>query len=122
MRIWDTKYISGRVAWLTAILFVLLTAAVLALTAAAFRLGRFRVPALCGCAATAAAACLLYRWVYRPYRESAKVLQLFATGYTLHGLFDQRLPLSPEIEGVTRKVWEIITTDELISATKKQAQ
>lgn len=122
MKKWNTKYISTRVAWMLVLLFGLLFTVLATLTVLAFRLGQFRILALCSWCAAGAAAYLFYEWVYRPYKESAKVLQLFATGYTLHGLFEQRLPLSPEIEGVTKKVQEIMTTDELISATKKQAQ
>lgn len=122
MKEWNTKYISGRVMCMLALVFGLLAAVLAALTVIAFSLGRFRILALCGWCAAGAAAYLCYEWVYRPYKESAKVLQLFATGYTLHGLFEQRLLLSPEIEGVTKKVQEIMTTDELINATKKQAQ
>ena len=104
------------------ILFALLFLFLTVFTAIAFASGRYRIPALCGWGAAGAAAGVFYRWIYRPYQESAKVLRLFATGYTVHGLFSQRYPLSPEIEGVTQKVQEIMTTDELISATKKQAQ
>lgn len=122
MKKWKSKYISDRVACLLAMVFALLAAVLAVLTAGAFSLGRFRALALCGWGAAGAAAYLFYKWIYRPYKESSKILQLFATGYTLHGLFEQRLPLSPEIEEVTRKVQDIMTTDELISATKKQAQ
>ncbi len=77
-------------------------------------------------AAETAAAVLIvwafYQWVWKPYRECAKVLCLFASGYTINGLIDQKLMISPEVEAVAKKVEEIMKTEELISASKKQAQ
>lgn len=75
-------------------------------------------------------ACLLfalliyigYRWVYLPYKETEKVFQLFVSGYTMEGIYDLRYPFSPELEKTIQKLKEFLKTNELISATKKQAQ
>lgn len=63
-----------------------------------------------------------YKYIYNPYKKNMRILQLFATGYTIQGIFDQSIYLSPEIEEVVKKFKEIINTKELINATKKQAQ
>ncbi len=63
-----------------------------------------------------------YKWIYQTYKKNAKVLQLFANGYTLQGVFEQRISLSPEIEQAIQKFKEIINTKELINASKKQAE
>lgn len=63
-----------------------------------------------------------YRCVFIPYKENAKILKLFAKGYTIQGIFDQNVFLSPEIETLTIKFKEVITGKELINASKKQAE
>ncbi|WP_312643616.1 histidine kinase [Hydrogenoanaerobacterium sp.] len=65
---------------------------------------------------------LTYKWLYRPYKETAKVLQLFASGYTIQAIYDLRLPISPEVEGAIEKLKAFLNTNELINVTKKQAQ
>lgn len=63
-----------------------------------------------------------YRWVYLPYKETEKVFQLFASGYTMEGIYELRYPFSPEMEETLKKLKDFLNTNELISATKKQAQ
>lgn len=63
-----------------------------------------------------------YRYIYIPYKETSKVLQLFASGYTLQGIYDIRFPFNLEMEEFIKKIKAYLTTNELISATKKQAQ
>lgn len=115
-------YLSSRVFFLILLLFACLLAVLGVLTAAALRQRELLPAALAGYAAAGLLAYVFYRWVCRTYRESSKVLRLFATGYTIHGLFSQPVSLSPEVDAVARKVQEIMSTDELISASKKQAQ
>lgn len=64
----------------------------------------------------------VYRYVYVPYNETSKVLKLFATGYTLQGIYELRFPFSPEMEDAVKKLKAFINTNELISTTKRQAQ
>lgn len=65
---------------------------------------------------------LAYRCIYLPYKETSKVMQLFAKGYTIQGIYELRFPFSPEMEDAIKKIKGIFNTNELISATKKQAQ
>jgi len=122
MKIRNTRYLSGRIAWMSIIIFVIALLFLIIATLVAIQEGKNLFFVLGGCLILSVLVYVCYRWIYRPYLESTKVLQLFATGYTIHGLFDQHVPLSPEIEEVTKKVQEIMNTDALINATKKQAQ
>lgn len=63
-----------------------------------------------------------YRWVYIRYKETSKVLQLFAKGYTMQGIYDLRFPFSPEMEDAVKKLKTLINTNELINSSKRQAQ
>ncbi len=63
-----------------------------------------------------------YRFVLQPYKESSKLLQLFATGYTVSGVMDMRYPVSPEVEKALQKLELFLSTHELLNATKRQAQ
>ncbi|MGX8709647.1 MAG: sensor histidine kinase [bacterium] len=122
MKIQKIRYLSSRAAWMFLLLFALLLVFLTVFTATAVREGRHLFFAVAGYAVLGAAAYVFYRWIYRPYLESAKVLRLFLTGYTIDALFDQKVLLSPEIEEMTQKVEQIMNTDELVNATKKQAQ
>ena len=50
------------------------------------------------------------------------MLHLFVTGYLFEGVFDQRVDMNPETSQAMDKFRDMIKTDELISASKKQAQ
>lgn len=63
-----------------------------------------------------------YRFLYKPYRDTEKVCRLFSEGYLLQGLFELRVPLSPQMEAATNKFRELLDMKELISLTKKQAE
>lgn len=63
-----------------------------------------------------------YRFLYKPYRDTEKVCRLFSEGYLLQGLFELRVPLSPQMEAATNKFRELLNMKELISLTKKQAE
>lgn len=118
----STRYLSNRVFWMFAVLLSVLLAALVLFTVVAVREGRHLLFVTGGYLSLGVAAYVFYRWIYQPYLESAKVMQLFLTGYTIHALFDQRVLLSPEIEEIIKKVQEIMNTDKLVNATKKQAQ
>lgn len=64
----------------------------------------------------------LYRWVYKPYKECNRIKKLFASGYTLQSIFAQRMYLNPEDEEMLGKFKDIINTNKMIDATKKQAE
>ncbi len=61
-------------------------------------------------------------YIYKPYKEFIKVLNLFNSGYTLQGLFEQKTQLTPEIESTILKFRELINASELITSSRKQAQ
>ncbi|WP_237660554.1 sensor histidine kinase [Tepidanaerobacter sp. GT38] len=65
---------------------------------------------------------LFYRWLFIPYKETSKIMQLFVKGYTVQGMFELQYPFSPEMEDVINKVKAIYNTQEVMKATKKQAQ
>lgn len=66
--------------------------------------------------------CLAYRWIYLPYRETERMLELFVDGYTMQGIYDLRYALTPAMDDALKKLKTMLDTSELISATKKQAQ
>lgn len=63
-----------------------------------------------------------YFWVYKPFKETNKALQLFAGGYILKGIFEIRVPFSYESSLAFEKFKELIDTKELISNSKKHAE
>lgn len=63
-----------------------------------------------------------YKYIYVAYKENSKVLRFFVKGYTIQGIFEQNIFLSPEIEELTKKFKEVIQGKELITASKKQAE
>lgn len=64
----------------------------------------------------------LWHYLYRPYREIEKILELFATGYTFEGVFSLPYQLTPGVEKAIAHVEELVNTRELLSASKRQAQ
>ncbi|SHK00850.1 two-component system, sensor histidine kinase YesM [Geosporobacter subterraneus DSM 17957] len=74
-------------------------------------------------AASLAGVCYFsYKWIYRPYKESNKVLRLFHEGYIFKGVFDLRVPFNHESYLAFQKFKEIIDTKELIEGSKKHAE
>ncbi|MEF9941934.1 MAG: histidine kinase [Lachnospiraceae bacterium] len=63
-----------------------------------------------------------YKWLYRPYQEMNKVWALFSQGYMFQGIFDSTMYISPEFELAFQRLQDSIDTNELISASKKQAE
>jgi two-component system sensor histidine kinase YesM len=65
---------------------------------------------------------LLYSWVIVPYKRTRHILQLFASGYTFENVIDKRLPLSREMQEVEAKLHTLLNTDQIMNASKRQAQ
>lgn len=65
---------------------------------------------------------LAYKWIYLPYREINKVLELFFQGHIFKGIFDMRMYFNKEMRMVFKKFKEIIDTKELIEGSKKHAE
>ncbi|WP_394699382.1 sensor histidine kinase [uncultured Sphaerochaeta sp.] len=64
----------------------------------------------------------LYFWVYLPYKTTNHILQLFSTGYTFESIIDKRCPINKEMEEVDCKLHSLLNTDQLMNASKRQAQ
>lgn len=118
----NTRYLSYRITWMSVILFLVMFIFLIIFTVIGFVEGKYFILALVGYISLMVIMYVYYRWIYVPYKESSRGLQLFITGYTIDSIIHQAVPLSPEIEEVTQKVQEIMNNNELISATKKQAQ
>ncbi|WMJ89971.1 sensor histidine kinase [Anaerocolumna sp. MB42-C2] len=63
-----------------------------------------------------------YQWVYKPYKETSKALDLFSKGLILQGIFDLRCPLSKQMEAATGRLKDMLDTKELFNLSKKQAE
>ena len=116
------RYLSYRVFYMILALLALIGCLLLILTVIGIRENKYFFIWLIGNILFFGVFYLCYRWVYQPYKETSKVLKLFAKGYTLQGIYELRFPLSPEMEDAINKIKTIFNTNELISATKKQAQ
>lgn len=66
--------------------------------------------------------CIVYKWVYIPYKEINKVLTLFSQGYILKGIFDMRIFFNKKTHLAFQRFKEIIDTKELIEGSKKHAE
>lgn len=118
----NLRYLSSRIIWMSLLTFALTFLYLLLFT---IMLVRDQSPLLLVCSGYLALLVLgyaAYKWIYVPYKQNSKILNLFVMGYTIQDLFNQRSSLSPEIEAVTNKVREIVETGELLQASKKQAQ
>ena len=58
----------------------------------------------------------------RPFQETEKMMELFTEGYTLQGVSSQDHPASPATEAAFNKLQELLSTNDMIHATKRQAQ
>jgi two-component system, sensor histidine kinase YesM len=65
---------------------------------------------------------VMYRKILIPYSETKKMLELFIIGYTVEGLYDMRYPYTPEMEQAILKLKDFINTNEILKASKRQAQ
>ena len=65
---------------------------------------------------------LARRFLFRPYRETERMMELFADGYTLEGIRDLKWQLSPGTERMVLKFGEVILSENAANLTKRQAQ
>ena len=65
---------------------------------------------------------LAYQWIYVPYMETQKILNIFISGYTMQGIVEIRHHITPEIEAAINKFEKSFHTNELMNATRRQAQ
>ncbi|MDR3120914.1 MAG: sensor histidine kinase [Clostridiales bacterium] len=75
-----------------------------------------------GAAFVCALLCAAYVWLYRPYRETERSLNLFVNGYTPQRVCELRHPPSAGMEGALRKLDAMLNAYDLITAGRKQAQ
>lgn len=117
-----SRYLSQRVRWACSVLlgFCALLLALLAVCCIRQRWALFvLLPAV---AVFLLLLALLRRFLSAPFRETEKVMELFSGGYTLQGVSELRYPVSPATEAAFDKLREFLTTNDLIGATKRQAQ
>ena len=115
-------YLSYRVFYMILALLTFIGCLLLILTVIAISENKFFFILMIGYLLFFAAFYKGYRWICLPYKETSKVLRLFAKGYTLQGIYELRFSFCPEMEDAIKKIKTIFNTNELISATKKQAQ
>jgi len=63
-----------------------------------------------------------YTWVYKPFKETSKMLSLFSEGSILQGVFDLRYPLSEQMDDAINRFRTMLDTKELFNLSKKQAE
>lgn len=78
--------------------------------------------AAAGALALAGVCCVAYRWIYKPYMETERLLKLFVGGYTMQDIYNLRCPPSPGMAAALQKLKTMLDTHELITASKRQAQ
>ncbi len=122
MRREDYRYLTGRLKLfvITATMVVLFL--LLGFTAHCIREKQFSFILLAGYVLVALLAAVYYRWLYVPWREARKVLQAFADGYMVQGIFEHAMDISPDLEQTFQKFEEILRTSDLVNASKEQAQ
>ena len=117
------RYLLQRSLTLSALLAGLCLLLLAALAAVAFSLdGRIWLVVLAGAVLLAVAAYLGWRLVWLPACETERMLELFVSGYTMRSVYELNYPFSPGMEQALVKLQSMLDTNELISATKKQAQ
>lgn len=118
----NKRYLSSRVFYIILVQAAFISFLLFALTYVSINENKYVFIPLAGFLLLFTDLYIGYRWVYLPYKETSKVLQLFAKGYTLQGIYELRFPFSPEMEDAVKKLKTFVNTNELISATRKQAQ
>ncbi|MFV0351934.1 MAG: sensor histidine kinase [Oscillospiraceae bacterium] len=63
-----------------------------------------------------------WHFLYKPYKEVEKIATLFAAGYTFEGIFAMRYQVSPGMEKAIDHIRELVNSQEMLSASKRQAQ
>lgn len=122
MRHRKTPYLSGRAGIL---LLILLTGEVFLLTAqsiSAICHGTFGLVFILEYLLLLLFLYIGYLWLYKPYKETNRVLKQFSEGYVFQEIFELATPFSREAELEASKIKEMLDTHELISVSKKQAE
>ena len=65
---------------------------------------------------------LAFFMIWIPYKRTKHILQLFSSGYTFESIIDKHCPLNKEMEEVNDKIHDLLNTDQLMNASKRQAQ
>jgi len=115
------NYLSYRALLLFILLLALTGFLLLLVTAVSINENKFFFIPMIGYALFLAIIYLSYKGIYIPYKETSRVLKLFAGGYTLQDIYDLKYQYSPEMEETIKKIKAIFNTNELISASRKQA-
>jgi two-component system sensor histidine kinase YesM len=63
-----------------------------------------------------------YNNVYKPYKHFSHLLQLFNSGHTYSHFTDLENPFSKEFEEMDNRLSQILNSNDLMSASKRQAQ
>lgn len=63
-----------------------------------------------------------YWWIVLPYRRTKHILRLFSTGYTYRSIVDDKVPINDELVAVNAVLQQLLNTDQLMNASKRQAQ
>ncbi|MDR1795904.1 MAG: sensor histidine kinase [Clostridiales Family XIII bacterium] len=63
-----------------------------------------------------------YRFLWMPHRETERMLSLLSKGLTFEGIRSLPWQISPGTESVVEKFGEVLSSDEAINLTKRQAQ
>ena len=118
----NNPYLAHRVLALCITLFGICLLLLLFWGLCRVELGRAPWPPLAMALLLAALAGLGYRFCYQPYARAEKLLLLFATGYTVQGLHELPCGYSAGMEGAVEQTLKVLSTDKLLSASKRQAQ
>jgi two-component system sensor histidine kinase YesM len=94
----------------------------LAAAGRAYGAGPALLAACAGAAALAGALYFGYRWLYRPFRDTERMLKLFIEGYVQHDVYDLRYPYSPGMEGALKKLGGMFEAQKPATASRRRAQ
>lgn len=114
----NTPYISERIIVSLVIYFLIITifSIVLLLIHATRILGMIFIIII------VAYSIWVYKYIYQPYVIIKKTLELVINGYTLQDIKTLKYNLTPENESVITRLIDMVTDQEMINATKKQAE
>ncbi|MDT4761507.1 histidine kinase [Sphaerochaeta sp. PS] len=117
-----TRYLEQRVyLWMAMLLGQIITLLFLALLYQAGRISSgfwMAIPLV----SLFSSVAFLYFLIVIPYKRTKHILQLFASGYTFENITDKRLPLNREMDAVDAKLHTLLNTDQIMNASKRQAQ
>lgn len=65
---------------------------------------------------------LSYFWIYLPYKTNKHLLSIFTSGYGVNTFIDEINPLNKELEDAQRYLSELLKNDQIMNASKRQAQ